>query len=545
VTNRHQLARGQFENALVRSMSRRRLLVRTGLAASLGITASLPGRASVVLGQGTPAATPGSDLMFSSSPFTLGVASGDPLPDGVVLWTRLAPTPLGGGGMPPVPVEVRWEIAADDTFSQVVQSGSAIAAPNLAHSVHVDLTGLAPTTEYFYRFMAGGEVSPIGRTLTAPAAGAVVDQIRFAHASCSNYEHGYFTGYRGIAVDRPDFVLHLGDYIYEYPAKSGYVPSTYEPVRSHASDEPTSLNGYRNRHATYKTDPDLQAAHAAAPWIVTWDDHEVENNYADAVSEDDAPTDTFLERRAAAYQAYYEHMPLRPSSLPTGPDMQLYRGFQYGSLLDVAMLDGRQYRSDQPCGDNAGARCPQALDPAMTMLGPEQEQWVLATLDASQATWRTIGQQTMMAQLNVSPIEPTFNLDQWDGYPAARNRFLQHIGSREIANTVILTGDIHSAWVNDLKMDFEDVDSATVATEFVCTSITADNPLVPLLQQALLINPHIKYVDGLHGYTLNTVTPDDWTAEFRTVPNVTDETAAVTTRTTWVVTAGQAGAEEA
>lgn len=313
----------------------------------------------------------------------------------------------------------------------------------------------------------------------------------------------------------------------------------------HVGEETPSLTGYRNRHAQYKTDPDLQAAHAAALWIVTWDDHEVENNYAAAVSKDLNPTDTFLERRAAAYQAYYEHMPLRPSSIPTGPDMQLYRSFRYGSLLDVAMLDGRQYRSDQPCGDTVGVRCPQALDPNMTMLGPEQEQWVLATLDASAATWKSIGQQTMMAQLNVSADEPTFPLDQWDGYPAARNRFLQHIDSRSIANTVVLTGDIHSAWINDLMMDFEDANSAIVATELVCTSITADNPLVKQLQQALLINPHIKFVDGLHGYTLNTLSADSWTAEMRTVPNVTDETSAVSTLTSWVVSAGQAGASKA
>ncbi len=538
-------ARIRFEHALVGSMSRRRLLAGTGALASFGVMASLPGRASRVLGQGTPEGTPAGTVAFSGTPFTLGVASGDPMPDSVVLWTRLAPIPEAGGGMPPVPVEVRWELATDDAFGEVVQRGTAVASPTLAHSVHVDVTGLEPATEYYYRFMVGSEVSPTGRTLTTPASDATVDQVRFAHTSCSNYEHGFFTGYRGIADDRPDFVLHLGDYIYEYPSGADYTPSTYEPVRMHVGAETTTLNAYRNRHAQYKTDPDLQAAHAAAPWIVTWDDHEVENNYAAAVSEDSVPTDTFLERRAAAYQAYYEHMPLRPSSIPTGPDMQLYRAFRYGSLLDVAMLDGRQYRSDQPCGDGAQVRCPQALDPAMTMLGPEQEQWVLATLDASTATWKSIGQQTMMGQLNVSPAEPTFNLDQWDGYPAARNRLLQHIDSRSIANTVVLTGDIHSAWVNDLKMDFEDASSATISTEFVCTSITADNPLVDQLQLALLFNPHIKFVDGLHGYNLNTLTADTWTSDFRTVPNVTDETAEVSTLTSWVIADGQAGAEEA
>ena len=443
-----------------------------------------------------------------------------------------------------LPYEVRWELASDDQFGQVVQTGTGVASPVLAHSVHVDVTGLTPATEYFYRFMVGGEISPVGRTRTAPADGTDVDSVRFALRGCARWEHGYFKPYGHIAEQRFDVIFNLGDYIYEM-SSGDYSVYDDDAPRRFTGGEIVDLSLHRNRHALYKTDADLQAAHRSAPWVVTWDDHEVENDYAGLVREEPRDQNGFPALVAASYQAYYEHMPLRPSSIPTGPDMQLYRAFRYGTLLDVAMLDGREYRSDQPCGDGAQVRCLQALDPAMTRLGPAQEQWVLATLDASAATWKSICQQTMMAQLNVSASEPTFNLDQWDGYPDARNRLLQHIDSRSIANTVVLSGDIHCAKVNDFKMDFKDATSTTVATEFVCTSLNADNPLVPQLQQALLINPHIRFVDGLHGYNLNTLTMDSWRSDFRTVPNVTDESAGVSTPTSWVISAGRAGAEEA
>ncbi len=441
-----------------------------------------------------------------------------------------------------LPYEVRWELASDDQFGQVVQTGTGVASPVLAHSVHVDVTGLTPATEYFYRFMVGGEISPVGRT--APAAGSAVDNIRFAFTSCAHWEHGYFKPYGHIAEQRFDVIFNLGDYIYEMGSGDYRVYDDDTPPRF-TGGEIVDLSLYRNRHALYKTDADLQAAHRSAPWVVTWDDHEVENDYAGLVREDPRDQNGFPALVAASYRPTSSTCRFRPSSIPTGPDMQLYRDFRYGTLLDVAMLDGRQYRSDLPCGDGAQVRCPQALDPAMTMLGPAQEQWVLATLDASAATWKSIGQQTMMAQLNVSTSEPTFNLDQWHGYPDARNRLLRDIDSRSIANTVVLSGDIHCAKVNDFKMDFKDATSTTVATEFVCTSLNADNPLVPQLQQALRINPHIRFVDGLHGFNLNTLTMDSWRSDFRTVPNVTDKAAEVSTLMSWVISAGRAGAKEA
>jgi alkaline phosphatase D len=542
--------RARFEHLLSRSATRRGLLAG-GSAVGLSAAISRPGRATRPVAQtGTPGASPFASPVASptlgANPFTLGVASGDPLPAGVVLWTRLAVAPTGGGGMDPVPYAVRWELAADDAFRQVVQIGTAVAAPTLGHSVHVDVTGLQPATVYYYRFMVGGEESPVGRTKTAPALGATVDRLRFALASCSHYEHGYFTAYRDLAAQDLDLVVHVGDYLYEYPAGEEYRPAGYEPVREHVGGETVSLDDYRNRHAQYKTDPDLQAAHAAFAWVATWDDHETENNYAGEVSEDGDPVAGFLARRAAAYQAYYEHMPLRASSFPIGPDMQLYRRLTYGTLAELQVLDGRQYRSDQPCGDGVGVRCPEVLDPNQTMTGPDQERWLLQGLDASPATWNVIAQQTMMAQLDTEPEAPlAVNLDQWDGYPAARNRILSHVMSRGTSNPVVLTGDIHSAWVNDLKADFADPASPTVGTELVCTSVTADNPFAEQLGQLRQVNPHIAFYDGNHGYTVCELTPERWQADFRAVADVTIEGAPVETVAAFVIEAGAAGAKPA
>ncbi len=535
--------RARFEHLLTRRASRRQVL-GVGSAAALAAVVSLPGRPSRVLGQGTPAASPVASPTFGANPFALGVASGDPLPNGVVLWTRLAPSPLGG--MDPVPYDVRWEVARDEAFAEVVQTGVAVAAPTLGHSVHVDVTGLDPASVYHYRFLVGGEESPVGRTRTAPAAGAAVDRLRFALASCSHWEHGYFTAYRDIAAQDLDLVLHVGDYLYEYPAGEQFRPSRYDPVREHAGGENRTLADYRNRHAQYKSDPDLQAAHAEFAWVTAWDDHETENNYAAAISEDSEPTDAFLARRAAAYQAYYEHMPLRPSSMPIGPALQLYRRLTFGTLAEFSVLDGRQYRTDQPCGDGVGVRCPAALDPNATMTGPDQERWLLQGLDASAAIWNVLAQQTMMAQLDTDPGAPVeVPLDQWDGYPAARNRILAHLASRGIANPVVLTGDIHSAWVNDLKTDFADPDSAVVATELVCSSVTADNPFAPALGLLRGFNPHIRFYDGTHGYTFCELTPDAWRADFRGVTDVTVEGAPVETVASFVIEAGSPGAREA
>ena len=543
--------RTRFDQLLARRANRR-LLLGAGSAGLVTVSLrGLPTRARGGLLQATPGASPvaspSAASAFGANPFGLGVASGDPLPDGVVLWTRLAPVPLAvNGGMDPVPYEVRWELADDEIFGSVVQSGTAVAAPALAHSVHVDLTGLEPGRDYFYRFMVGGEVSPTGRTKTAPAAGASVDRLRFGFASCSMYEHGYFSAYRHMADQGFDLIFHLGDYIYEYGVNE-YSVREGDPLREHTEGETTNLDRYRLRFGQYRTDLDLQAAHASAPWVVTWDDHEVENDYAGPISENFDPASDFLSRRADAYQAYYEHMPLRPSSLPVGPDMQLYRRLTCGSLAEFTVLDTRQYRSDQPCGDGVNVRCPAALDPATTLLGPPQERWLLEGLDASSATWNVLAQQVMMAEIEQLPgPDEGYWGDSWSAYPAARNRILGHLLDRGTANPMVITGDIHTAWANDLKADWQDPGSTTIGTEYICTSITAggEEPAA-FFEQFLPETPHIRFFDPNHGgYTAVEVTPDLWRADFLKVDALSTEGSGLTSVGTFATEAGNPGVQQ-
>jgi len=489
---------------------------------------------------------PGSAVLaaprFSTNPFSLGVASGDPLPDGVVLWTRLAPDPLNGGGMPPENVRVEWQVATDQKMQQIVKRGTAIARPDLAHSVHSDVRGLSPNRWYWYQFKVGSHLSPIGRTKTAPAAGARIDKLTFAFASCQHYEAGYFTAFRHLADEDLDLVIHLGDYIYE-----GGVGTSR--VRQHNSPEIMTLADYRNRYALYKSDADLQLAHASFPWIVTWDDHEVDNNYAGAVAEDNAPRELFLRRRAAAYQAYYEHMPLRVSSMPRGPNMLLYRRFSYGQLAQFSVLDTRQYRSDQPCGDGIKERCPQALDASATLTGPAQERWLLRGLDRSRSRWNVIAQQVLMAQL-AYPLNDAkrYSMDKWDGYVAARNRLLGFLQRRRPSNPIVITGDIHANWVADLKADFDNPRSPTLATEFVGTSISSGGDGIdkrPETERVLSENPHIKFFNGQRGYVRCAITEERWQSDYRVVGKVTERGAPISTRASFVIENGKPGVQPA
>lgn len=366
---------------------------------------------------------------FSEYPFTLGVASGDPLSDSVVLWTRLAPDPLNGGGMPNEAVSVKWEIAEDERFRRIVKRGTEKATPHLAHSVHAEVSGLKPNHVYYYRFKCGSQLSPVGKTKTLPAAGADVATFTFAFASCQQYEHGYYTAYQHMAKEKLDLVFHLGDYIYEY-GPNEYVSKTGN-VRTHSGPEIMSLLDYRNRHAQYRSDANLKAAHAAFPWVVTWDDHEVENNYANVIPEKGQSVEAFIKRRAAAYQAYYEHMPLRRKSLPNGPDMQLYRNFSYGNLADISVLDTRQYRDDQANGDGNKPPSDESNDPKRTLLGAEQEAWLFDNLSRSGAHWNIIAQQIFFAQWNFgTSAAPIYSMDSWDGYPAQRKRVIDFIKSQ-------------------------------------------------------------------------------------------------------------------
>jgi alkaline phosphatase D len=538
--------RRAFERLLSRRASRR-LAIAGAAGGVAGFATSFPGRPTRAAAQDAPASTPtvAARSSFGAYPFSLGIASGDPAPNGVVLWTRLAPIPVANGGMDPIPHPVRWEVAEDDAFRSIVQVGEAIADPNLAHSVHVDVTGLEPGREYFYRFAAGGEVSPVGRTKTAPTAGAAVDALRFALASCANYEHGYFAAYGEIARQAPDLVLFVGDYIYEYAPDESQVRDGGN-IRLVEGGETVALDDYRQRFATYQTDPQLQAAHAAAPWVVTWDDHEVENNYADEISEENAPREAFLQRRADAYQAYYEHMPLRPSSLPVGPDMTLYRRLAFGSLAEFNVLDLRQYRSDQPCGDGLYPRCAAATSPTTTMLGPAQEAWLLGNLARSEARWNLLAQQTLMAETDQTlDDEVAFETDEWTGYPAARDRILGTVADLPLPNFVVLSGDVHSAFANDLKAGWTAPNGATIGAEYICTSITAGGPAVddwfaPFLPN----NPHVRYFDSHHGgFTAIEVTPERLTATYHLADDLYDPASPVREVARFVTEAGRPGVQ--
>ncbi len=481
---------------------------------------------------------------FRAYPFTLGVASGEPLPDGVVLWTRLAPDPLEGGGMPPTPVELGWEVARDASFKAIARRGTVIARPELGHSVRAEIGGLEPGREYFYRFHAGSEVSQTGRTVTAPAIGAPVDRLRFAVCGCSKYETGYFTAYRHLAAENFDFVFHTGDYIYE---KRAYRADNPAVVREHHGLEIYSLVDYRNRYAQYKGDSDLMAAQHSAPFIMSWDDHEVDNDYAGISDEDDTPAEVFLLRRAAAYQAYFEHMPLRAASLPDGPRLQLYRNMKFGSLIDFSVLDTRQYRSDQACGHGKAANCAAAGDPARSILGRDQERWLFEQLAGARARWTVLAQQVpMFARDNGPAVDPNlrFSMDKWDGYAASRQRVFEQLKSSGAANPIVLSGDVHVHYGADLKMNFADEKSETVGVEFTNSAITSGgdgSEVSPAWERLRQRNPHLRFHSNRRGYVACTATMETMRAEFRIVDRVSVQGAAGHTAGALVVEAGRKG----
>ncbi|MFS8101526.1 alkaline phosphatase D family protein [Lentzea alba] len=492
-------------------------------------------RRALLIG-GLALTTVGAGSAKLTDPFTLGVASGDPTYDSVVLWTRLAPTPLaedGMGGMPSRVVEVKWEIALDERFRLVVRRGKAYARPEEGHSVHVDVRGLLPGREYFYRFSAEGHLSRTGRTRTALAPWAVGSGLTMAFASCSQFEHGYFTAYRRMAEDQPDLVLHLGDYQYEYK-KGVYVAPGGNP-RDHEGPETETLANYRQRHAQYKSDLDLQEAHAVAPWSVVWDDHEIDNNWADEIYEKpEIPQPNFLKRREAAFQAYYENMPIR--NKPDGIDLQLYRRIQWGGLANFHLLDTRQYRDDQACGDGLKT-CPERLNPTRSITGAEQEKWLLDGMRHSRARWDVLGQQVFFSQLDFTPgAGERNNMDAWDGYAANRDRVVA--GFRHTRNTVVLTGDVHAAWGADIKERWNDPTSRTIGTELVSTSITSggdgseERPETPAI---LAENPHVKYFNNRRGYVRTKFTAREVRADFRGLDYVQKPGAPVTTKASFVI----------
>ncbi|MGH9255312.1 MAG: alkaline phosphatase D family protein [Vicinamibacterales bacterium] len=476
--------------------------------------------------------------LFTAYPFTLGVASGDPTPEGIVLWTRLAPDALNGGGMPTANVSTDWEISETDGFTRIVQKGSAVARPELGHSVHVEVSGLQPGREYFYRFRAGGEVSQTGRTRTAPALNAAVERMRFAVCGCSHYEQGFFTAYRRIAEEAFDFVFHTGDYIYEGPTSGA--PAR---VRQHLGPELFTLVDYRNRYAQYKSDPDVIAAHLSAPFIVTWDDHEVANNYAGEIDARNTPPEVFLLRRAAAYQAYYEHMPLRRAQWPTGAGMRLYRRLRFGNLIDFSVLDTRQYRSDQTCGDGPRTNCAAALDERRTLLGAEQEAWLFENLATASGRWTVLGQQVMVSRYDRIRENPDgqFSMDRWDGYPAARRRLVQRIAATRASNPIILSGDIHLHFASELGADPDRPDSPSIGVEFTNTSISTGGDgtdVAPAWSRNRGDNPHVKFHSARRGYIAVTCTNAEIRADFKVFDRVSQPNLPVRTAESLVVEAG-------
>jgi alkaline phosphatase D len=481
---------------------------------------------------------------LADDPFGLGVASGRPGPDSVVLWTRLmAANPAERLG--PL-LTVGWAIAEDDKMQKVVRSGEATAEADWAHSVHVDVASLRPDRPYWYRFVVNGKASPIGRTRTAPEPAARTAGLRFAFASCQQYEHGYYSALRHMAAEELNAVLFLGDYIYE--ASWGR-----DLVRHHDAGRTTSLDDYRNRYALYKSDRDLQAAHAAHPWILTWDDHEVTDDYTGDIGPDDRDPVRFLAQRAAAYQAYWEHMPLSNAMRPNGPSLKLYDRYRFGDLAELFTLDDRQYRAHHACLSTLNPRgkplenCAERLDPTRTMLGGGQETWFADGMTRASARWNVLAQQTLMAELDRGSGERhVYWADGWDGYPIARRRLLDVVAQSPVKDTLVLGGDVHSFWATDLKQDFADPNARTVATEFVGGSITSQGPTNERAQQALAKNPHIRFALGsANGYGVVALDPKQALVSFRAVSDVRDPKAGITTAKRFAVEPGRPGAQSA
>ncbi|WP_405150932.1 alkaline phosphatase D family protein [Sphaerisporangium sp. NBC_01403] len=497
------------------------------LPASAGASTPAPWTTSARAGRAAP------------DPFTLGIASGDPAADGFVLWTRLAPDPLaedGHGGVPARDVEVGWQIAADERFRQVVRTGTATARPGSAHSVHVEVEGLQPGREYFYRFRANGHLSEVGRTLTAPTTAS---SLSFAAVSCAQYEHGYYTAYRRMAEQHPDLVVHLGDYIYEY--SGGVYTAADGNVRRHAGGKLQTLADYRVRHAQYKTDPDLRFAHRQSPWVVIFDDHEVENNWAGDNPGTLVPD--FAVRKAAGFQAYYENMPLRRSAVARGLHIKINRRIEWGSLATFHMLDTRQFRDDQPCDDGMRSGCDERLGQERVMLGDDQLKWLAGGLRSSSGTWDLIAQQIIVGQrdYHLGPGRE-LNVDAWDGYPAERDRLLAALSSSGAGNPVVLTGDAHVASAADLVTDFDDPDAERVGVELVSTSISSDGDGYhdPARDAALLAeNPQLRFVNERRGYIMCTATPQELKADFRTLDYISRRGAPAKTAATFTVPAGE------
>lgn len=493
---------------------------------------------------------------FGSTPFTLGIASGSPTPDGVVLWTRLLPSGLFAS-IGNQSASVRWEVAHDEKFQRMAQQGTSVATAQLAHSVHVEVAGLEPDRWYFYRFHAGDFTSATGRTRTAPAPNAKVNKLRVAYASCQHWEHGFYSAHRHMSQESLDLVLFLGDYIYEYPG-------TPNALRTASGSWVQSLSDYRQRYALHKGDPDLQAAHMACPWIFTWDDHEVQNDYAGATqgfSRAAEPDTDFAKRRAAAYQAWYEHMPVRTSVLTKAlaglvdradkpAEVRVYQSLRWGGLANLMLLDPRQYKDAAVCAPSGRATtavidpkaCEPLNDPARSMLGKAQEDWLHQQLGDTASTWQVVGQATLIGPYGASGRIPN---DSWDGYPAARERLIASLAQNN-TNKVVLGGDVHANWAGHVKADYSKPRSKIVAAEFCGTSITSRPSAASreVLDARLTRNPHYLFADNeKRGYGVCEFTPAALKTSLRVVDDVAKSDAAISTLASFAVQAGKPNVE--